>query len=113
MLGADSHTPGAAGASMLAIGVGGMDVALALAGRPYNLPCPNVLGIKQTNRLPGWVSTKDVILEMLRHHDVIGCVGKVVEYYGPRVANLSATDRMTIGNMGTELGATSRRRRLK
>ncbi|HKJ04056.1 MAG TPA: aconitate hydratase [Geopsychrobacteraceae bacterium] len=107
MLGADSHTPGAAGVSMLAIGAGGMDVALAMAGRPYNLPCPKVLGVKLTNKLSDWVSAKDVILEMLRRYDVKGCVGKVVEYYGPGVANLSATDRMTIGNMGTELGATS------
>ena len=107
MLGADSHTPGAAGVSMLAIGAGGMDVALAMAGRPYYLPCPKVLGVKLTNWLPDWVSAKDVILEMLRRYDVKGCVGKVVEYYGPGVANLSATDRMTIGNMGTELGATT------
>lgn len=107
MLGADSHTPGAAGVSMLAIGAGGMDVALAMAGRPYYLPCPKVLGVRLTNSLPDWVSAKDVILEMLRRYDVKGCVGKVVEYYGPGVASLSATDRMTIGNMGTELGATS------
>jgi aconitate hydratase len=107
LLGADSHTPGAAGVSMLAIGAGGMDVALAMAGRPYHLPCPKVLGVRLINSLPDWVSAKDVILEMLRRYDVKGCVGKVVEYYGPGVANLSATDRMTIGNMGTELGATS------
>jgi aconitate hydratase len=107
MLGADSHTPGAAGVSMLAIGAGGMDVALAMAGHPYHLPCPKVLGVKLINSLPDWVSAKDVILEMLRRYDVKGCVGKVVEYYGPGVASLSATDRMTIGNMGTELGATS------
>ena len=107
MLGADSHTPGAAGVSMLAIGAGGMDVALAMARRPYHFPCPKVLGVRLTNQLPDWVSAKDVILEMLRRYDVKGCVGKVVEYYGPGVASLSATDRMTIGNMGTELGATS------
>ncbi len=107
MLGADSHTPGAAGVSMLAIGAGGMDVALAMAGHPYYLPCPKVLGVKLINSLPDWVSAKDVILEMLRRYDVKGCVGKVVEYYGPGVSSLSATDRMTIGNMGTELGATS------
>ena len=107
MLGADSHTPGAAGVSMLAIGAGGMDVALAMAGYPYRFPCPKVLGVKLTNSLPDWVSAKDVILEMLRRYDVKGCVGKVVEYYGSGVMTLSATDRMTIGNMGTELGATS------
>lgn len=107
MIGADSHTPGAAGVSMLAIGAGGLDVALAMAGRPYYFPCPTVLGIRLTGTLPDWVSAKDVILELLRRYDVKGCVGKVVEYYGPGVANLSATDRETIGNMGTELGATS------
>lgn len=107
MLGADSHTPGAAGVSMLAIGAGGMDVALAMAGYPYFLPCPKVLGVKLINKLSDWVSAKDVILEMLRRYDVKGCVGKIIEYYGPGVASLTATERMTIGNMGTELGATS------
>jgi aconitate hydratase len=107
MIGADSHTPGAAGVSMLAIGAGGLDVALAMAGHPYNFPCPKVLGVKLTGQLPDWVSAKDVILEMLRRYGVKGCVGKVVEYYGPGVKTLSATDRETIGNMGTELGATT------
>ena len=107
ILGADSHTPGAAGVSMLGIGAGGLDVALAMAGYPYYVACPLVLGIKLTGRLPDWLSAKDVILEMLRRHGVKGCVGKIVEYYGPGVKNLSATDRETIGNMGTELGATS------
>ena len=107
MLGADSHTPGAAGVSMLAIGAGGMDVALAMAGYPYYFSYPKVFGIKLINQISDWVSAKDVILELLRRYDVKGCVGKVIEYYGPGVASLSATDRMTIGNMGTELGATS------
>lgn len=107
MLGADSHTPGAAGISMLGIGAGGLDVALAMAGYPYHLPCPKVLGVKLTGRLPDWVSAKDVILEMLRRYGVKNCVGKIVEYYGPGVESLSATDRETIGNMGTELGATT------
>jgi aconitate hydratase len=107
LLGADSHTPGAAGVSMLGIGAGGLDVALAMAGFPYYLPCPRVLGVKLVGRLSDWVSAKDVILEMLRRFNVKGCVGKIVEYYGPGVASLSATDRETIGNMGTELGATS------
>ncbi len=107
LLGADSHTPGAAGVSMLAIGSGGMDVALAMAGYPYHFPCPSVLGVRLSGALPAWVSAKDLILEMLRRYDVKGCTGKVVEYYGPGVKNLTATDRMTIGNMGTELGATS------
>ena len=107
MLGADSHTPGAAGVSMLAIGAGGLDVALAMAGRPYYFPCSKILGVKLTGELPDWVSAKDVILEMLRRYDVKGCVGKIIEYYGPGVKSLSATDRETIGNMGTELGATT------
>jgi aconitate hydratase len=107
LLGSDSHTPGAAGVSMLGIGAGGLDVALAMAGYPYHLPCPSVVGVRLTGRLPEWVSAKDVILEMLRRHDVKGCVGKIIEYYGPGVASLSATDRETIGNMGTETGATS------
>jgi len=107
LLGADSHTPGAAGVSMLGIGAGGLDVALAMAGYPYYLPCPKVFGVKLTGKLPDWVSAKDVILEMLRRYGVKGCVGKIVEYYGPGVTNLSATDRETIGNMGAELGATS------
>ncbi|MGO9373084.1 MAG: aconitate hydratase [Syntrophobacteraceae bacterium] len=107
LIGSDSHTPGAAGVSVLGIGAGGLDVALAMAGHPYHLPCPKVLGVKLTGELPEWVSAKDVILEMLRRYDVKGCIGKIVEYYGPGVKSLSATDRETIGNMGTELGATT------
>jgi aconitate hydratase len=107
LLGADSHSPGAAGVSMLAIGAGGLDVALAMAGHPYHFPCPRVLGVHLSGELSEWVSAKDVILEMLRRYDVKGCVGKIIEYYGPGVKTLSATDRETIGNMGTELGATS------
>jgi aconitate hydratase len=107
LLGADSHTPGAAGISMLGIGAGGLDVALAMAGYPYYLTCPKVLGVKLTGMLPDWVSAKDVILEMLRRYDVKGCLGKIIEYYGPGVKTLSATDRETIGNMGTETGATT------
>ena len=107
MLGSDSHTPGAAGVSMLGIGAGGLDVALAMAGYPYHLPCPKVLGVRLTGKLPDWVSAKDVVLEMLRIYDVKGCVGKIIEYYGPGVQTLSATDRETIGNMGTETGATT------
>lgn len=107
LLGADSHTPAAAGLSLLAMGAGGLDVALAMAGRPYYLPCPKVLGVKIIGKLPDWVSAKDVILEMLRRYDVKGCRGMVVEYYGPGVATLSVEDRASIGNMGTELGATS------
>jgi aconitate hydratase len=107
MLGADSHTPTAAGLGMLAIGAGGLDVALAMAGNPFYLPCPKIWGIKLIGRLPPWVSGKDVILEMLRRHTVKGGIGKILEYYGPGVETLSATDRGTIGNMGAELGATT------
>lgn len=107
LLGADSHTSSAAGVSMLSMGAGGLDVALAMAGEPYYLPCPMVMGLKLTGTLPDWVTARDVILEMLRRHGVKGCVGKVVEYYGPGVGALSAGDRKDIGNMGAELGATS------
>ncbi len=107
LLGADSHSPTAAGISVLAIGAGGLDVALAMAGHPFNLPCPKVMGVKLTGKLADWVSGKDVILEMLRRHTVRGGIGKVIEYYGAGVSSLSATDRATIGNMGAELGATS------
>ncbi|MCJ7581088.1 MAG: aconitate hydratase [Candidatus Aminicenantes bacterium] len=107
LLGSDSHTPGAAGVSMLAIGAGGLDVAMAMAGQPFCFPCPKILGVKLTGKLSPWVSAKDVILEMLRRYDVKGGVGKIVEYYGPGVKNLRASGRMVIGNMGAELGATS------
>ena len=107
MIGADSHTPAAAGLSMLAMGAGGLDVALAMAGRPYYLPYPRVLGVKLVGTLPEWVSAKDIVLEMLRRYNVKGCLGMVVEYFGPGVATLTVEDRAAIGNMGTELGATS------
>ncbi|MBW2130092.1 MAG: aconitate hydratase [Deltaproteobacteria bacterium] len=107
LLGSDSHTPSAAGVSMLGIGAGGLDVAMAMAGRPYYFPCPRVLGVRLHGNLPDWISAKDVILELLRRYGVKGCVGKVIEYFGPGVEGLSVTDRETIGNMGTELGATS------
>lgn len=107
LVGSDSHTPGAGGVSVLGIGAGGLDVALAMAGHPYFIPCPRVLGVKLVGELQDWVSAKDVILEMLRRYGVKGCVGKIVEYYGPGVKKLSATDRETICNMGTELGATT------
>ena len=107
LLGADSHTPTAAGLGMLAIGAGGLDVALAMAGHPFHLTCPRIWGVKLSGELQPWVSGKDLILEMLRRHKVKGGVGKIIEYYGPGVATLSATDRATIGNMGAELGATS------
>jgi len=107
LLGSDSHTPAAGSLGMLAIGAGGIDVALAMAGEPYRTRMPEVWGIRLTGELPDWVSAKDVILEMLRRHDVDGGKGRVLEYYGPGLKNLSAMDRHVIANMGTELGATS------
>ncbi len=107
MVGSDSHTPAAGSLGMLAIGTGGLDVAAAIAGQPYFVKMPKVWGVKLTGNLPDWVSAKDVILEMLRRHDVKGGVGKVVEYYGDGLKNLSAMDRHVIANMGAELGATT------
>ena len=107
LVGSDSHTPAAGALGMLAIGAGGIDVALAMAGEPLYLKMPQVWGVRLTGELPEWVSAKDVILEMLRRHDVDGGVGRIVEYHGPGLATLSAMDRHVIANMGTELGATS------
>jgi aconitate hydratase len=107
LLGSDSHTPTNAGSSMLAIGAGGLDVAMAMAGKPFFLRMPKVVGVRLTGALQPWVSAKDVILEMLRRLSVKGGIGKIFEYFGPGVASLSATDRATIGNMGTELGAST------
>jgi aconitate hydratase len=107
LLGADSHTPAAGALGMLAIGAGGLDVALAMSGEPFPTAMPKVLGVRLTGKLPPWVSAKDVILEMLRRHGVAGGVGKVIEYFGPGLNSLSAMDRHVIANMGAELGATT------
>ncbi|WP_163579512.1 aconitate hydratase [Gracilibacillus saliphilus] len=107
LLGSDSHTCANGCMGMLAIGAGGIDVAMAMAGEPYYVKMPKVMGVKLTGKLPQWVSAKDVILEMLRRHGVKGGVGKIIEYYGPGVKNLSAMDRHVIANMGAELGATA------
>ena len=107
LLGSDSHTPAAGSLGMLALGAGGLEVALAMAGQPLQVRMPKVWGVKLTGKLPAWVSAKDVILEMLRRHDVDGGVGKVIEYYGPGLENLTAMDRHVIANMGAELGATT------
>lgn len=107
LLGSDSHTPTAGGIGMLGIGAGGLDVAVAMAGAPYYLPCPRVLGVRLTGSLRPWVSAKDVILQLLRQLSVKGGVGRIVEYFGPGVATLSVPERATITNMGAELGATS------
>lgn len=106
LLGSDSHTCANGCMGMLAMGAGGIDVAMAIAGKPFFVTMPNVWGIKLTGELPDWVSAKDVILELLRRHDVKGAVGRVIEYYGPGLDNLSAMDRHVIANMGAELGAT-------
>ncbi len=107
LLGSDSHTPTGGGLGMLAIGAGGLDVAVAMGGGAFNLVMPQVVGVKLTGALRGAVSAKDVILEVLRRETVKGGVGKVYEYFGPGVASLSVAQRATITNMGAELGATS------
>jgi aconitate hydratase len=107
LIGSDSHTPTAGGIGAFAIGAGGLDVAVAMAGMPYRIKYPDIVGIKLTGKLPDWVSAKDVILEVLRRMDVKGGVGKVLEYFGPGVGTLSVPERATITNMGTETGATT------
>ena len=107
LLGSDSHTPTCGGAGMLAIGAGGLDVAVAMGGGPFYTMMPKIVGVKLTGQLSPWVAAKDVILEMLRRLTVKGGVGKVFEYYGPGVASLTVPERGTICNMGAELGATS------
>ncbi len=107
LIGSDSHTPTAGGIGSLAMGAGGLDVACAMAGEPFRIKVPLVVGVKLTGKLPAWVSAKDIILELLRRVDVKGGVGKVFEYFGPGVKTLSVPDRATITNMGTETGATT------
>ena len=107
LLGSDSHTPHSGGMGMLAMGAGGLDVAAAMAGQPFHLTCPRVLGVYLSGRLPDWVGAKDVILELLRRLSVKGGLGRVVEYFGPGVAGLSLSQRAAICNMGAELGATA------
>jgi len=107
LLGADSHTPTCGGMGMFAVGVGGLDVALAMAGEPFHLRVPKVVQVRLSGRLSPSVSAKDVILEILRRHTVKGGVGKVLEYSGPGVKTLTVPERATITNMGAELGATT------
>lgn len=107
LVGSDSHSCAAGSLGMLAIGTGGLDVASAIAGQPYFVKMPQIMGVKLTGKLPDWVSAKDVILEMLRRYDVKGGVGKIIEYYGDGLKHLSAMDRHVIANMGAELGATT------
>ncbi|MFC7234611.1 aconitate hydratase [Halosegnis marinus] len=107
MLGSDSHTPTPGGLGELAIGSGGLDVAVAMGGGPYYIEMPEVVNVRLEGELPEWSSAKDVILEMLRRLSVKGGVGKIFEYTGPGVETLSVPERTTITNMGTELGATT------
>lgn len=107
LLGSDSHTPTAGGLGMLAIGAGGLDVAVAMSGGAYSLLCPKVTNIRLSGRLSRGVAAKDVILEVLRRLTVKGGVGKVMEYTGDGVETLSVPERATIANMGAELGATT------
>lgn len=107
LIGSDSHTPTAGGIGCFAMGAGGLDVAVAMAGDAFRIKYPSVVGVKLTGKLPDWVSAKDVILEVLRRIDVKGGVGKVLEYTGPGIKNLSVPDRATITNMGTETGCTT------
>ncbi|MDN5852561.1 MAG: aconitate hydratase [Actinomycetia bacterium] len=107
MVGSDSHTPAAGSLGMLAIGLGGIEVAQAIAGEPVHLQMPEIWGVRLTGELPPWTSAKDVILEMLRRHGVQGGVNRIIEYHGPGIDTLTAMDRHVIANMGAELGATT------
>ena len=107
LLGSDSHTPTCGGIGMLAIGAGGLDVAVAMGGGAYYLTMPKMVKIELKGRLQPWVTAKDIILEVLRIMSVKGGVGKIVEYTGAGVASLSVPERATITNMGAELGATT------
>jgi aconitate hydratase len=106
LLGSDSHTPTGGGIGMIAIGAGGLDVAVAMGGGAFHLAMPKVFGVQLTGKLRKGVSAKDIILEVLRRETVKGGVGAVYEYFGPGVATLSVPQRATITNMGAELGAT-------
>lgn len=107
LIGSDSHTPTGGGIGMLAIGSGGMDVAVAMGGGTYYIPMPNVVKVNLTGKLSPWVAAKDVILEVLRIMSVKGGVGRIIEYGGEGVKTLSVPERATITNMGAELGATT------
>ena len=107
LIGSDSHTPTGGGIGMMAIGAGGLDVALAMAGKPFRIPYPKVVGVKLTGKLSPWCAAKDVILKLLSILTTKGNVGSVVEYFGPGVATLTVPQRATITNMGAELGVTT------
>ncbi len=107
LLGSDSHTPTSGGMGSLAIGAGGLDVAVAMGGGPFYLVMPKIVGVRLVGELRPWVTAKDIILELQRRMTVKGGVGKIIEYYGPGVATLTVPQRATICNMGAELGATT------
>lgn len=107
LLGADSHTTSSGALGSIAIGAGGLDVALVMAGQPFQTPAPKVVGVELTGRLPDWVTPKDVILELLRRRGVRGGLNRIFEFYGEGVATIDVTGRTTICNMIAELGATT------
>src|SRR3954451_18019330 len=107
MIGSDSHTPACGSLGMLAIGVGGLEVALAITGKPLSIQMPEIWGVELTGELPPWCSAKDVILDMLRRHGTKGGTNRIIEYHGPGLQTLTAMDRHVIANMGAELGATT------
>jgi len=107
LIGSDSHTTTAGGAGMIAIGVGGLDVAVVMGGGAFYFEMPKIVGVKLTGALQPWVSAKDIILELLRRVGVKGGVGKIFEYFGDGVKSLTVPERATITNMGTETGATT------
>ena len=107
LIGSDSHTPTGGGVGMMAIGAGGLDVALAMAGKPFHIPYPKVVGVKLSGKLSPWCAAKDVILKLLSILTTKGNVGSIVEYFGPGVETLPVPQRATITNMGAELGVTT------
>ena len=107
LLGSDSHTPTGGGLGMIAVGAGGLDVACAMAGAPFRLNYPQIIGVRLTGELQPMCSAKDIILYLLKSETVKGGVGKIYEYFGDGVSTLSVPQRATITNMGAELGATT------
>lgn len=107
LLGSDSHTPTGGGIGMIAMGAGGLDVAVAMGGGAYYIEMPRIINVELSGKLAPWVSAKDIILEVLRRLTVKGGVGAIIEYSGPALASLSIPERATITNMGAELGATT------
>jgi aconitate hydratase len=107
LIGADSHTTSSGALGSIAIGAGGLDVALVMAGQSFETPAPKVVGVELTGELSAWITPKDVILELLRRRGVRGGLGRIFEFYGPGVANIDVTGRTTICNMIAELGATT------